>query len=133
MGLLGYQAKALAVMQPLGGHAICVFRQDPEAPYYIIDNCSLRKTQAKTLSQLAAYIFSQYRCLSICEIDFFHRDLKVLFQLREESAKNLLAGVESDAVFVRSSQRIKTPASRRFSKIPSWQRKQPLALSSLRK
>ncbi|MBN2119898.1 MAG: transglutaminase domain-containing protein [Candidatus Omnitrophica bacterium] len=75
---LGFEPEVLALLRLFKSHAICVFKD--EDCYYLIDNTSLKKTKAKSISQLARYLFLNYNCASIAKADFQRKDWQVLFK-----------------------------------------------------
>ena len=63
--LLGYTPKFLALQKPGLGHAICVFQV--KGYYYWFDNAKLKKTNTRTLTELANYISTNHKYNQILE------------------------------------------------------------------
>ena len=82
--VLGYQPKVLAIGMLrvamgrfLGSHAICVFEKDGK--YLWFDNGTLKKTKASSLDEFAKYIFAEYDCSNLSEIDLNTGGRNILF------------------------------------------------------
>jgi len=76
--VFGYEPRVLALGGFTHSHAICVFKEN--GYYSWIDNTVLKRTDAKSVVQLAKYIFIEYSCQSILELDLAAKKYNVLFK-----------------------------------------------------
>jgi len=76
--VFGYKPRILAMGGFTHSHALCVFKEN--GYYSWIDNTVLKRTDAKSIVQLSKYIFVEYRCQSILELDLAAKRYSVLFQ-----------------------------------------------------
>ncbi len=65
--VLGFESRFLALKDSSQAHAICVFKRD--GYYHWFDNAELKKTDARTLAELARHLLKNNRYSSLFEID----------------------------------------------------------------
>lgn len=65
--VLGFESRFLALKNSRQAHAICVFKRD--GYYYWFDNAELKKTDARTLPELARHLLKNKQYSSLFEVD----------------------------------------------------------------
>jgi len=88
MSLFGHEAVTLAMLDPSKqSHAISVFKKEPRGCYYIFDNMRVRSTGAKTIRDLANYIFAGNRdCLYLAKMNLEEKQSEILFKAAQYSS-----------------------------------------------
>lgn len=79
--VLGYQPKTLAMGGLGGNHAICVFEEN--GYYSWIDNAKLKRTQAQSMPEFAKYLFAEYGCAYLLQLNLETKDWDILFKRSE--------------------------------------------------
>jgi hypothetical protein len=85
LNVMGYKPKILAFLGWFSGHSICVCEEDG---YYIwLDNAELKITPARSMREFAEYLFKEYECDHLFEIQKNSWERIVLFTKKTLCAK----------------------------------------------
>lgn len=76
--VLGYQPQFLALKGPTQAHAICVFKRD--GYYHWFDNAELKKTDARTLSELGRHLLKNKQYSSLFEVDVQKKSFSLVYK-----------------------------------------------------